>query len=159
MANWKLPGLQRDIDLYVEPPEADFELPADVGQTSPTEDDVRAVSEALISAEVEAQALPDLIRELQDAAQIVSTEYERSTATQDDRSIYADAITRLRYLLDEWTSYQQRLADYISRLRQVIAVMEHDIQWQRYVAAQYGQTEFDREVRAMPAVAAALVPA
>lgn len=147
MSNWRLPKLAAEVELYVEPPAADFNL-FSVGTSSPTEDDVRAASDALVAAEVELQTVPDLILQMQDTQRRVSLEYERSTSSDEDRLIYADAITRISHLLSNWMSYLTILSDYVSRLRSQIAVMEHDIQWQAYIAAEYGQTEFDREVRA-----------
>lgn len=125
------------------PPPSSFDV-LDVVTASPTADDVAAASLMLQGLESELAGMPDKLRYIAYVAEELSYVFVASEADADDQVTYWAAAEHINGVRDDWLGYQALLADQVGHLRAQIAIMEHDIAWQAYVADNFGATDIPR---------------
>lgn len=151
--NWE--SIARCIETILAFPAPDQSHIFDVPQVPdvPTEDDVRRATERLIELEGEASTIPQTLLDISGWKSLLSHQFVAAEATFEQQDAYFEAFTAADTLLAAWLEFQQLLAQQVGHWQAAVAVMEHDLEWQRYEAAGAVRS---RRARPLPAAALAV---
>lgn len=145
-----------------------YDVPVPDATAEPTQEDVDAASATVVALETRQNELRAALAQLRERHTLMTyfhgrydadptmadTNAERYVADLDLLARFDDARIELSGYIDELAAAEQLTTQMLDHWRSALAVLEHDIKWQAYVAEQFGVTDNPRRSAGVTAAAA-----